>query len=82
MNDTMSKTKIYLLIISLIVSLMTMAVMKLNSGSATVKSRTSPSRTLGALEKSAESPEMKRFLQREKNSESADEDAYHDLGKQ
>lgn len=79
MESIASKTKIYLLIISLVSTLVTVAVMRSNQGSASVHKTTSASQTLDSLDKGATSPEMHKFLQRQKANEDANDEAYRDM---
>lgn len=80
MDEVKSKTKIYLLVLSLVVSLVTVAFVRFGQ-SATPSKPQSASQTMKALEGSTTSPEMRKFIDRAQKSESADEDAYRDLGK-
>ncbi len=82
MGLTSLKTQFYLLVVSLIVSLIGIAVVKLSQGtpSANQGHRMTTVQTLGALEKvSSDSPEMSRFLKREKAAEEANQEAADSL---
>jgi hypothetical protein len=81
MDAVKNKTKIYLLIISLIMSLMSVAFMRFGQGGVSTRKPANSSQMLGGLEQSASSPQMKKFLQREKANEDANDDAYRDMGK-
>lgn len=77
MGSIKVKTQIYLLVFSLIVSIMGMAIMKWSRGGPTdAPKELTSAQKLRALEKLApNSPEMSRFLQREKDEQEANQEA-------
>ena len=78
MGSARVKTQVYFLVISLIASLLGVAVVWLGHGGppANAPSAVTPIQKLKALEKAApQSPEMRRFLQRELAAQQANQNA-------
>lgn len=77
------KTQIYFIIVSLIISLLCVAIVKQDNSSAGNKNSTAnPVQQLKSLEKAApQSPEMKRFIQHEESAQQANQDAANSLPK-
>jgi len=74
MDSAKTKTKVYLLILSLIMSLMGIAVMRSNPSHG--QKAVTPTQQLEGLEKAApKSPEMDKFLRREKANREANQEA-------
>jgi hypothetical protein len=77
-----SKTLFYTLVVSVIMSLLGTAVLRFGSNgpSATPRDTATPDQKLEALEKAtAQSPEMHKFLRRERAAQKANQDAAEDL---
>jgi hypothetical protein len=75
MGSAKLKTQIYLLVFCLVMSLVMIAVMRFSQGANTPEPATAADR-LRALERSAPgSPDMSRFLQREKAAREANQEA-------
>ena len=86
MGSAKVKTQIYLVIISLIVSIMGVAYLKLEQSRPSVGAHRSVNtvKTLNSLEKmssQSQSPEMSKFLRREKAAEESDQEASDALPK-
>ena len=73
MDSVKTKTKVYLLILSLVMSLMGIAIMRSNKGGDKAVDKT---QSITALENAApKSPEMDKFIQREKADREANQEA-------
>ena len=80
MDDMKNKTKVYLLIFSLMMSLMGIAFMRSTQGGSTSAHKSmTPAQELSALDKGATSPEMHKFLQHQQAGQEANDNAYRDL---
>lgn len=84
MDSVKTKTKVYMMVISLIMSLLLgIAMMRsTQSGPTHGHKALTPTQEMEALEKAApKSPEMARFLKHEKAAREADQEATGDLSK-
>lgn len=82
MGSARMKTQIYMLIVSLIVSLLSLAIVKIDRSKPVVRETgmVSSVQRLKALEKAApQSPEMSRFLKHEEAAEEANQQAAEGL---
>lgn len=79
MDSMKNKTKVYLLIFSLIMSLMGVAFFRSTQGSTKAHKSMTPAQELSALDKGATSPEMHKFLQHQQAGQEANDEAYRDL---
>ena len=81
MGSAKAKTLFYTLVVSVVISLLGTAVVRFSSsGPAAAPDATTPDQKLEALENAAaQSPDMHRFLQRERAAQKANQDAAEDL---
>lgn len=80
MDSIKTKTKIYLLIFSIAMSLVTLVFLKSTMDAPTARSSMTPEQQLAALEKSqSKSPAMARFLKQEQDKQSDEQQAADDM---
>lgn len=77
-----TRTKIYLIVLSVVMSIVMAACLKSSMDAPAAKSNLTPDQQLAALERSApKSPEMAKFLQHERDKREGEQQAGEDFPK-